>query len=63
MSAEDIRALRKRADMTQEEFAAALGATARSVARWEKGEIVPERLAQRALAHFALELDEQQSPS
>lgn len=57
---DEIRALRKRANMSQEEFAVALGAASRSVSRWEKGEIVPGRMAQMAIAHFEQELDRQE---
>ena len=34
---ENIRAFRKRKDMTQEEFANLLGVTYQSVSRWENG--------------------------
>jgi DNA-binding transcriptional regulator YiaG len=57
MTPDEIKALRKRARMSQEEFATAIGATARSVSRWETGEIVPGRMAQLAMAHFEQELE------
>lgn len=35
----EIKTLRKRLGMTQEEFAKLLGVTANTVARWERGEL------------------------
>jgi DNA-binding transcriptional regulator YiaG len=44
-----IAALRKRLNMTQEEFAHAIGVTVSTVNRWENGHITPSRLARRAM--------------
>jgi len=44
-----ISLLRHQLNMTQEEFAHALGVTVSTVNRWENGHIEPSRLARRAL--------------
>jgi putative transcriptional regulator len=44
-----ISALRHRLQMTQEEFAHAIGVTVSTVNRWENGHIEPSRLARRAM--------------
>ena len=44
-----ISALRRRLQMTQEEFAHAIGVTVSTVNRWENGHIEPSRLARRAM--------------
>lgn len=44
-----ITALRRRLNMTQEEFAHAIGVTVSTVNRWENGHITPSRLARRAM--------------
>ena len=54
-----IAALRHRLNMTQEEFAHAIGVTVSTVNRWENGHIEPSRLARRAMDSLA----EQVSPS
>lgn len=56
---DEIKALRKRAGLTQEEFAAEIGTTARTIHRWETGQ-TPGRLATRALLQFQAELDTQE---
>ena len=48
-----IRELRLKLDMTQEEFAHALGITVSTVNRWEKGHSAPSKLARASLARFA----------
>ena len=40
-----VRDLREKLGLTQEEFAALVGATARTVGRWERGESKPTRFA------------------
>lgn len=45
----NISLLRHQLNMTQEEFAHALGVTVSTVNRWENGHIEPSRLARRAL--------------
>ena len=52
---DQVKQLRQRAGLTQEEFTVALGTTARTVSRWEKGQ-TPARMAQRALMQFEAEL-------
>lgn len=54
-----ISLLRRQLNMTQEEFAHALGVTVSTVNRWENGHIEPSRLARRALR----ELEAQVHPS
>lgn len=44
-----VTALRRRLNMTQEEFAHAIGVTVSTVNRWENGHITPSRLARRAM--------------
>jgi putative transcriptional regulator len=48
-----IAALRRRLNMTQEEFAHAIGVTVSTVNRWENGHIEPSRLARRAMETLA----------
>lgn len=48
----DIARLRRHLDMTQEEFAAALGVTVGTVNRWENGHFRPSRLAEKALKNL-----------
>lgn len=45
----ELRRTRLRLKMTQEQFAAELGVTARQVNRWEHDKSVPSTLAQRAI--------------
>lgn len=47
--ASPISALRRRLNMTQEEFAHAIGVTVSTVNRWENGHIEPSRLARKAM--------------
>ena len=47
--ASPISALRRRLNMTQEEFAHAIGVTVSTVNRWENGHIEPSRLARKAI--------------
>lgn len=44
-----ISTLRRRLNMTQEEFAHAIGVTVSTVNRWENGHIEPSRLARKAM--------------
>jgi len=48
-----IAALRRRLNMTQEEFAHAIGVTVSTVNRWENGHIEPSRLARKAMQNLA----------
>ncbi len=49
----EISELRRRLNMTQEEFAHTIGVTVSTVNRWENGHIEPSRLARRALDTLA----------
>lgn len=51
-----IAALRRRLNMTQEEFAHAIGVTVSTVNRWENGHITPSRLARRAVENLLNQL-------
>jgi len=51
-----ISALRRRLNMTQEEFAHAIGVTVSTVNRWENGHIEPSRLARRAMDVLAAQI-------
>jgi DNA-binding transcriptional regulator YiaG len=44
-----VTALRRRLNMTQEEFAHTIGVTVSTVNRWENGHIEPSRLARKAM--------------
>lgn len=48
-----IVALRQRLNMTQEEFAHAIGVTVSTVNRWENGHVEPSRLARKAMEILA----------
>src|SRR5512139_1148176 len=52
-SSSPISALRRRLNMTQEEFAHAIGVTVSTVNRWENGHIEPSRLARKAMQGLA----------
>ena len=45
----EIRHIRRRLHMTQEEFAHAIAVTASTVNRWENDHAAPSRLARRAI--------------
>ena len=48
-----VSALRRRLNMTQEEFAHTIGVTVSTVNRWENGHIEPSRLARKAMQELA----------
>ncbi len=50
-----IRGLRRHLEMTQEEFAHALGITVSTVNRWENGHASPSKLARATIARLAAE--------
>jgi len=54
--ASPISALRHRLNMTQEEFAHAIGVTVSTVNRWENGHIEPSRLARKAMEGLAAQV-------
>jgi DNA-binding transcriptional regulator YiaG len=45
--------LRQSLNMTQEEFAHAIGVTVSTVNRWENGHVEPSRLARKAMENLA----------
>lgn len=49
ITGQEIRSVRNRLGLTQEEFAARIGVTFSTVNRWENGHAKPSRLAARAL--------------
>ena len=53
MSPAEIRALRAILELTQEQFAAAVGVTCSSVNRWENGHCPPSPLAVKNLNRLA----------
>src|SRR5439155_24577766 len=53
VSGSEIRELRKRLGMTQEEFAHAVAVTFSTVNRWENGHAKPSKLARRAIEALA----------
>ena len=48
-----VKEIRDALGLTQEEFAHDLGVSSITVSRWERGKVVPSRLAVRQLAEFA----------
>ena len=56
VSGSPIGALRRRLNMTQEEFAHAIGVTVSTVNRWENGHIEPSRLARKAMEGLLAQL-------
>lgn len=50
-----IRTIRQTMNMSQEQFAAALGTSAMSINRWENGKTIPTRMAQKQLISFCAE--------
>jgi putative transcriptional regulator len=55
-SSSPISQLRRRLNMTQEEFAHAIGVTVSTVNRWENGHIEPSRLARKAIDGLAAQV-------
>ena len=53
MANNEIKELRKRLNMTQQELANAVGVDRVTVARWEAGQKKPSNLARRQLARLA----------
>ena len=51
-----ISVLLQSLNMTQEEFAHAIGVTVSTVNRWENGHIEPSRLARKAMAGLAAQV-------
>jgi putative transcriptional regulator len=58
-SASPVHELRRRLNMTQEEFAHAIGVTVSTVNRWENGHIEPSRLARRAIEGLTAQLTDE----
>lgn len=48
-----ITRMRQSLNMTQEEFAHAIGVTVSTVNRWENGHVEPSRLARKAMENLA----------
>ena len=51
----DVKALRQKLGLTQEQFAVKLGTTAITIRRWEKGYTKPNGMAQRLLEEVSRE--------
>lgn len=49
-----VASLRRQLNMTQEEFAHAIGVTVSTVNRWENGHVEPSRLARKAMEGLSL---------
>jgi putative transcriptional regulator len=62
-SSSPIGALRRRLNMTQEEFAHAIGVTVSTVNRWENGHIEPSRLARKAMEALLAQSPDSSDPS
>ena len=52
----DVKALRAKVSMTQEQFAARLGVTFATINRWENGHVKPSPLALRQIGNLAREV-------
>jgi putative transcriptional regulator len=52
MAPQQIRELRRRLQLTQEDFAHMIGVTFSTVNRWENGKSQPNRIALRLLANL-----------
>jgi len=63
VSGSEIRELRKRLGLTQEEFAHAVAVTFSTVNRWENGHAKPSKLARRAIESLATVRNGQTSSS
>jgi len=63
VSGSEIRELRKRLGLTQEEFAHAVAVTFSTVNRWENGHAKPSKLARRAIESLAAMKGSSQSSS
>ena len=48
-----IREIRSKANMSQEQFASALGTTVVSINRWENGKSIPNQMAQINIYQFS----------
>ena len=57
MTADEVRALRQRLGLTQEQLARRLNCTTMCVSRWERGASRPSRLATSALEGLANEVE------
>lgn len=53
MTADEIKTLRKKMDLTQSEFANKVGVHKITVSRWERGEVGPSGLALKVLGRMA----------
>jgi transcriptional regulator with XRE-family HTH domain len=62
-SPDAIRAMRRRAGLTQETFAAVLGVSLSAVNQWERGLKTPTGLSRLALANFGEWLAEHSAPA
>ena len=54
---ESIRALRQQLQLSQEEFAAQLGVSYRSVNRWENGHATPSRMALKLIQDLSCRVE------
>lgn len=48
----DVKKIRKRLGLTQDQFAVRLGVAPYTVRRWESGKTKPSRMAERLLEEF-----------
>lgn len=49
MTSEDVKGLRERLGLNQEQFAARVGVSGTTVSRWEQGHSTPSRLAEERI--------------
>ena len=53
-SAKRIKQIREQLKLSQSEFADHLGVAANTVARWERGDLIPPKVAEMAAEHLLL---------
>ncbi len=58
---EQVKAVRKQLNLSQEELAHALGVSFATVNRWENSRTVPSKLAQRQFEQFCIEKKSQRA--
>ncbi len=61
MTGEEIRAARLAQKLTQEKLGELFGVTKNTIARWERGEVIPQSTAMLRLAFIGLKIEQLQA--